>query len=539
MPPLRHAPGRTPLFAALRRAARCATAPEYEALAAPPAVVTRRAFLRTGALATGGALLVPSLSGCLPRLTGPTAPRIAVVGAGLAGLTAAWHLRRAGLEATVYEASARAGGRVRTGYGVVADGQPTELGAEFIDSAHTDVRALCAHFGLPLLDRHTGPAAGLRAGYFFGGRHYSEADVVAAFGDAAPRVAADLARAEASADEALRLDRLSVAAYLDGLGLDAWLRALLGVAFVTEYGLDEGEQSALNFVYTVGTDLSEGFAVFGESDERFKIAGGNERLPAALAASLGNRIVYSHLLEAVRADGAAYRLSFQVDGRAHEVAADAVVLALPLPLLRALDLRVPLPEPQRRAIAETGFGTNAKTFAGMQRRPWRAAGFSGETFSDEPFQLLWDPQELEAGEAAGLTFFSGGAAGLRAGEGTPEEQVARLLPGAERAYPGTAAAFTGRAARFHWPSHALTRGSYTCFRPGQWTALAEHLRAPAGGVFFAGEHCSLEHQGYMNGAAETGREAAEAIARRLRRRVPPLALASAAGIPGAVPADAA
>ncbi|MFN3596232.1 MAG: flavin monoamine oxidase family protein [Rubricoccaceae bacterium] len=530
MPLLRSASGRTPLFAALRQAARRAAGTPWTGAAAqasPP--VSRRAFLRSGALVAGGALLTPTLAGCLPRLTGAAAPRIAVVGAGLAGLAAAWHLHRAGLEATVYEASARAGGRVHTGYGVVAEGQPTELGAEFIDSAHADVRALCTHFGLALLDRHAGPAAGLRTGYFFGGRHYSERDVVTAFTPAAGRVAADLARAETDPAEAARLDRRSVAAYLDGLGLDAWLRALLGVAFVTEYGLDEDEQSALNFLYTIGTDLADGFAVFGESDERFKIAGGNERLPAALAGALGDALRYGHFLEAVRAEGAGFRLAFQTDGGARELAADVLVLALPLPLLRALDLRVPLPGPQRRAFAEAGFGTNAKTFAGMRRRPWRAAGFSGETFSDEPFQLLWDPQELEAGEAAGLTFFSGGTAGLRVGEGPPEAQVARLLPGAERAFPGTAAAFTGRAARFHWPSHAFTRGSYTCFRPGQWTGLAEHLRTPAGALFFAGEHCSLEHQGYMNGAAESGREAAVAIARRLRRRLPPLALASPAG----------
>jgi monoamine oxidase len=86
-----------------------------------------------------------------------------------------------------------------------------------------------------------------------------------------------------------------------------------------------------------------------------------------------------------------------------------------------------------------------------------------------------------------------------------------MMPGVERVFPGTQAAFNGRTSRFHWPTHPFTLASYACYRPGQWTTLAGAEIEPVGGLFFAGEHCSYDYQGYMNGAAETGRRAAEAV----------------------------
>lgn len=516
-PAMNHRPassnGRTPLFTALRRAARQVRSGVQH----PPEVrehhpVSRRTFLQVSSMAAGGLLFSPMLAGCgnIRPLSGSD-PRIAIVGGGMAGLTAAWHLSRAGLQSTIYESSSRIGGRVHTGLDVVAPGHTTELGGEFIDSIHADMIALCGTFDLPLIDRHEGPAADLDAAYFFNGRHYDEDDIIAGFQDAASRVIADLDAAETDDAFAILLDLQSVAGYLDALDLDDWLHALLDVAFVTEYGLDAEEQSALNFIYTIGTDFSDGFSPFGESDERFKIEGGNERLPHALASALEGQIETGQVLEAVRRNGAGYVLNFQAARGFTEVAADVVILAIPLPRLRQIDLHVDLLRIQRQAIAEAGFGTNAKLFAGMRSRPWRTDGFSAEAFSDEGYQLVWDPSELIPGDTAGLTLYSGGTPGVQVGTGSPEEQVARLLPGVERTFPGVANAYTGQAARFHWPTHPHTLGSYTCFRPGEWTTFAEALPLATDGLFFAGEHCSIDFQGYMNGAAESGRKAAEAI----------------------------
>jgi monoamine oxidase len=128
-----------------------------------------------------------------------------------------------------------------------------------------------------------------------------------------------------------------------------------------------------------------------------------------------------------------------------------------------------------------------------------------------PFQTGWDGSRLRAGERGVYTFFLGGDAGIALGRGTPEEHADRFAAQLDSVFPGVAAERTGSAARAHWPSEPYALGSYSCYRPGQWTTLAGLQRRRVGPIFFAGEHCSAEFQGYMNGAAKTGREAAASV----------------------------
>ena len=515
---------RTPLFDALRRAARIAAATHAggpppdeaveiaraEAAARTQASLDRRAFLGVAGAGLAGLALGPTLAGCAPTSRLRSDARIVVVGGGMAGLNAAYRMQRAGLRATVYEASGRTGGRMHTATGLMGPGLTTELGGEFIDTGHADLIALAAEFGLALSDRASGGEENARHAFYFGGRQVSEAEVVAAFVPLVTHIARDQSAAERG--DAAVIDRLSVAEYLDLIGATGTIRALLDVAYVTEYGLDAGEQSALNLVTLIGTSTETGFAPFGDSDERFKVVGGNERVVAELAARLPGQVETGQRLAAMRPTGSGIRLTFESGATARDVDADAVVLALPFTMLRDVDTAaMDWPAEKRRAIRELGYGTNAKLFVGTAARPWRAQGHNGECMTDAAFQLCWDNAQLQPGAAGGLTLFSGGAAGLAVDAGTAEAQVARLMPGVDGAFPGVAAVQTGRTGRFHWPTHPFTRGSYACYRPGQTTAFGDVIAAPVGTVFFAGEHCSADFQGYMNGAAETGRVAADAV----------------------------
>jgi monoamine oxidase len=85
------------------------------------------------------------------------------------------------------------------------------------------------------------------------------------------------------------------------------------------------------------------------------------------------------------------------------------------------------------------------------------------------------------------------------------------MRGIERAYPGATRERNGKVSRFHWPTFPWSKGSYSCYRPGQWTTIAGSEGLPVGNLFFAGEHCSYDFQGYMNGAAQSGADAAKAI----------------------------
>jgi monoamine oxidase len=146
---------------------------------------------------------------------------------------------------------------------------------------------------------------------------------------------------------------------------------------------------------------------------------------------------------------------------------------------------------------------------------WLEQGYGGEVFSDGNFQLAWDNSQFQNGEAGGMTSFNGGKRGLDAGTGTVDSQSDLFTTGIDKVFPGLSLLRNGKNQRFHWPSYPFTKGSYAAYKPGQWTTIRGAEAAPIGNLFFAGEHCSLEFQGFMNGGAETGKKAAEDILKLL------------------------
>lgn len=544
---------RTPLFAAFRRAlavarlARTPGAPPADELLAllQASAMDRRTFLR-GATGWGAAAL---LSACAPAGMSPVlapvpsggpgtppptpqptpgGPRVAIVGAGMAGLAAAHALAKAGVAATLFEGADRTGGRMYTAKGLFGHDLTTELGGEFIDTGHATMLALAEEFGLATLDARAGVAGLEREAYFFGGRHRSDADLVRAMEDLLPRLAEDQGRIPeafgyAEPGDWTKLDARPLDAYLGDLGASGWVRDFLAVAYETEYGLPVAEQSALNLAWLVGTELvDDRFEVFGESDERFKIQGGNQRLVDALAARYQGQVKLGHRLEAIAPAGSGYRLSFaQANGPAVEVEAEHVILTLPFTLLRDVDVRVDLPAAKKRAIAELGYGTNAKLMLGFKSRVWAANGYLGNFFTDDPLlQSGWDCSLLQPGEAAGLTIYTGGAQGLALGQGTPASQADARLASLEKLFRGARAAYTGQAERFHWPTHPWTKGSYAAYKPGQYAAFRGAEGEAVGNLRFAGEHTSADYQGYMEGAAETGQRAAGEVLAALGKATP-------------------
>lgn len=445
---------------------------------------------------------------------------MAVVGAGLADLAAAFILARGGCVATVYEASDRVGGRARTDRGTVA-GIVCELGGEFVDSSHRDMHALACHFGQPLIDTQLPEEVGLKTTVHIEGRHYSIAEVNAAWSAVAPRVAQDIARlsprvsrAQHGADDAA-FDRLSIAEYLETLETERWLRRYIELAYVVEYGLDAGEQSSINLLSMLGTGPTGELLIIGTSDERYKARDGVERIAEGLSRGLLRPVEFGHRLVRLRARGNSYALTFETPGGALEASADVVLLALPFTLLRNVECAELLPPSRWHAVRTMGYGTNGKMLVGTASRLWRAQGRDGGLVSDIGVQSGWDASRQRHGSAGIYTFCLGGAAGVAFGLGDAAEQAARMVKVADDVFPGFAAQYSGLARRVHWASEPYALGSYTCYRPGQWTTIAGDEATPIGGLYFAGEHCAMESQGFMNGAAQTGRLAALQIPGRL------------------------
>lgn len=524
---------RTPLFRILQRAARTAQAGHDRAepldelldrITENRRAYSRRRFLQTASGAAGGVFL----SGCapLPRtlpVRTTSAAEVVVVGAGIAGLTAAYRLQQAGVRVNLHEAQTRIGGRMLSLRGYFPDEQVVELGGELIDTSHTRIRGIAQELGIALDDLQMDDPVLRSDIWFCDGRSYSEAEIIRAFVPLAAAIQRELARlpdtdityADPGGVEAL--DRLSIAGWMDREGISGWLRRLIEVAYTTEMGLECAEQSALNFLTFIDPE-TEHFHIFGESDERFHVRGGNDRIVQALAAKLAPVLQTDSVLEALsqNADGS-FRLSLRQGSASRQLRATHVILALPVTLLRQVRLDLPLPPAKLRAIRETRYGTNAKLMIGFSERVWRNRYHSnGSVYSDLPFQTTWETSRLQAGRGGILTNFTGGRHGLELGQDTPRAQADKAARELEAIFPGISQARAGaKEVRFHWPSNPWVQGSYMCLAPGHWTTLRGAIGERVDQLYFAGEHCALDTQGFMEGGCESGETAATQLLQSL------------------------
>jgi monoamine oxidase len=503
--------GRTPAFNAFARAM-------------DTALSSRRRFL-----AQAGGLAAAATLG--PRaLAGGGAPDVAIVGAGLAGLACGDSLLSSGLAPTLYEASGRTGGR-QWSLGGLFPGQVAERGGEFIDNPHKTLIGYAKRFALTLEDVTKAPG---EVFYRFNGQTWPESVVVDQYRAFVEAMRVDL-RACSGAPTALvhndadvALDHTTLLDYLDGAngtGTPAGpiARAAIVAAYEAEYGLTADRQSALNFLLFIHADRRSKFTPFGVfSDERWHVVEGNDRIAKGLADALAGRIQLGHRLVRLRKSGGQIELAFQVGNRTVTRIHDAAVIAVPFTVLREVELDASLglsPE-KLNAIRTLGYGTNAKMMVGFSSRPWVGLGSNGTSYSDlAHHQTTWETNPSAATATRGiLTDYSSGLRGETVSQ--PQAETAKFLGDLDKVFPGAQAAATTSKGKYvvhleTWPSNPFTKGSYTCYTPGQFTTVAGHEGTPVGNLHFAGEHTDsfYSYQGFMEGACLSGlRAAAEILA---------------------------
>ncbi len=479
---------------------------------------SRRQFLQASSLAAS-LVMTPrwTRGAALQMVQVADLPRVVIVGAGTAGLTCAYRLQQAGISARVLEGNKRIGGRMLTLRDKLPEGQITELGGEFIDSGHTSLRNLAAELGLTLVDLREADGDLENDIAYFNKRRVPYAEIVDAFRPVATAIKADLDTLTGddvtydAPNGGEPLDRLSIAQWLDKHKVTGLIRSLLKVAYTTEYGLEIDQQTAFNLLYLIGTEADQ-FEVYGSSDERYHIAEGNDSVPTRLAAALKQPVELETRLEAIRQrSDEVYVLTVNQGGKVQDIEADEVVLALPFTMLRRVDIRVKLPPTKTLAIRTLGYGTNAKIIAGFSERVWKAVNSNGSSFSDLPYQNTWETTRGQAGTGGALTDYLGGTRGLQVLQGTVEKQAADFVAQIENVYPGAAKAYNQIAARADWPKQPFIQASYACYKPGQFTGIRGVEGEAVGRLHFAGEHTSLDSQGYMNGASESGERAASEV----------------------------
>lgn len=483
----------------------------------PPNFRISRRQLLHGGLAAAGAVTAATFTregeGAFAQPAGRSP--ILIVGAGIAGLTAGYRLRQGGVRADIIEATNSVGGRIRTVPKVAGTPIYADLGGEFIDTGHTTLISLATELGLRAIDLAQVQSGFVKDTFFFDRRRVSLGQITADFAPLASKINRDWQAVgdnisyQDFTEAAERLDNLSIAEYLDQAETSTVVRQLLRVAYTTEYGRDPEEQSALNLLFLMASEANS-FSLYGDSDERYQIDGGNSQIVNRLASQLSGSIETGTILEAITLlPDRRYRVSLRSGQNTFDRTYERVLLTLPFSTLREVRINVPLPQPKRRAIEQLGYGTNSKLVTGYRSRIWRETYRStASVFTDLGFQNTWEATPFIPTANGLVTDFTGGRQGLAIGAGVPEDQAQRFLPQFERVFPGVRNLRTGKAVRAFWPGERFAKGSYSCYLVGQWTQMYGVEEERVGNLYFAGEHTSLENQGYMEGGCETGQRAA-------------------------------
>ena len=274
------------------------------------------------------------------------------------------------------------------------------------------------------------------------------------------------------------------------------------------------------------------FRIFGASDERYHIPGGNERLPKAIAASLPQSSIKLNTALtaiAINADGS-YDLSFSSPTGPRSLTFDRVILALPFSVLRTLNYRkANFDNLKVTAITELGYGANAKLQLQFDTRYWNdpagpwvpSVGISnGASYADTRYQSTWDVTRGQAGATGILVDYTGGGVPLASFKGQPTTADAlsygrTFLKELEPVFPHITQHWNGRATLDTPLTNPFLLGSYSYWKVGQYVKFSGYEKArqpfPNGKCHFAGEHCSQDFQGYMEGGASEGARAAGEI----------------------------
>ena len=504
--------------------------------------MSRRAVLKMGAL-TAASVAGASLVGCAaPTSDGAESlgesrsslatvtADIGIVGAGIAGLSCAYELKRVGVVATLHDANTRAGGRIWSMSGLFP-GQTIERGAELIDTPHKTIINYAREFGLALEDVAKPVRETL---YHFDGAPIPETTMVEEYRVLVDAMRDDLRKIGAPTADSFttfdqQLDNMSLRQYLDSRNAPHNIKKLLNVAYTIEYGRESDQLSCLSWLLFMKASRQSKLRLWGNfSDERFHVIGGNQQVTDALAARLPGQIKLGRKLVAVRKlSSGRIELTFKEGTKTVTASHDAVVLSLPFNLMREVDFSstLDLPASKRFAIQNTVYGTNAKLMVGFTGRPWVEAGANGACYTDMPYlQCTWEASPINANATRGvITDFTGGNLGSAMGALSTQQNAENFLNNYNVVFPGAKARARRDAsgkyvAHFqNWPSDPLSKGSYTANAPGYFTTIAGNEGKAVGNLYFAGETTDSFYswQGFMEGGALSGLRAMNEIARDL------------------------
>jgi len=439
---------------------------------------------------------------------------VAVIGAGIVGVTAAYLLSRAGYAVTVLEARTRPGGRVLTYRDPFADGLYAEMGAEYVDATDEYDHRFCKELGLKVMTAKLYDAIFVRGqrfkmAAFKQGKErlpYAGTEPGRLFGQEAAylkRVLALIKDPEKLPPEILKLDNLSVVELLAQEGAPEDIAALFTYTQACESTARPHEMSALHLVRSHRRSFSE------DTDEG-RILGGNDQLPKGLARALAGQILYNRPVRKIAHDGEGATVTFEEGGALCTLRAPRLVVALPFKVLRDIEVTPSFSPAKTKCIATLAYGHVMKLAMQYQQRFWDEPQSLGQrVFTDTLLRRLYHFSIDQPGPRGILMSFTSGADAETIGRMSDADRVRTALQEAAKVWPEAPSHFEGGAVKY-WNEDPWIRGSYSFEGVGQARDYLQIAAAPEGRVHFAGEHTSV-HRASMNGALESGVRAASEV----------------------------
>jgi monoamine oxidase len=463
--------------------------------------IDRREMIRRSLAAAAGLLLSERMSFAAPR---PSAPRVVIIGAGLAGLSAAYELSRAGADVVVLEARNRVGGRTISFSDLVPGGH-MDGGAELIGTNHPLWNQYRQRFSLTFLKITEEDA---EAPILLNGRRLTEAESEQLWKEMTNALAGLNRDAAAITDpltpwstaNAVALDRRSLGEWIAEQSVSPLCRIGIDAQMTADNGMTTAWQSYLGNLAMI---KGGGVEHYWTETEVYRCAGGTQQLALHLAGDLGDRVRLRQPATRITASERGVTVVTKA-GATHE--ADHVVLAVPPPTWNRLAITPRLP-----VTSVPQMGSNVKFLMALKSRFWRNAGLAPDSLSDGPVHITWHTTDGQRTTNAGLVAFSGGPAADDCRAWLPSERTERYLAALTPLYRGLRASFI-RGRFMDWPSDPWVKASYSFPAPGEVTTLGPLLQQSASGrIHLAGEHTCYAFVGYMEGALQSGARVAKKL----------------------------